>query len=133
MQLAESLRVRDRIFSTGFMDDRGVSEAFAACACVALPYRDGASFRRGTLMAALVHGCAIVTTAPRAAVPELRHGDNVWLVPPDDPPALAAAIERVIAEDSLRIRLQAGSRELAGLFTWDRIAAETLRVFERLL
>ncbi len=133
MQLAETLHARDRIFSTGFVDDRGVSEAFAACACVALPYRDGASFRRGTLMAALAHGCAIVTTAPRAAVPELRHGDNVWLVPPDDPPALAAAIERVIAEDDLRMKLQAGSRALAGLFTWDHIAAETLRVFERLL
>jgi glycosyltransferase involved in cell wall biosynthesis len=129
--LAAELGVRDKVFLTGFLDEHGVSRAFAACVCVALPYRDGASFRRGTLMAALAHGCAIVTTTPRVALPELRHDDNVILTPPDNPRALAEAIARVIGDAGLHMRLQHGARELSKLFRWDHIAEKTAGVYER--
>lgn len=129
-QLAQSLEIADAIYRTGFLEPSGVSQAFRACACVALPYRDGASFRRGTLMAALVHGCAIVTTLPRVPIPELKHAQNALLVPPDDPMALADAVERVIGDALLRHTLQQGAAALSALFRWDRIAQETLAVYE---
>lgn len=132
-RLAVELGVHDHVYLTGFLDERGVSEAFAACTCVALPYRDGASFRRGTLMAALAHGCAIVTTTPRVALPELLDETNALLTPPDDVPTLAQAIERVINDDALRRRLQAGAVELSKCFQWDAIAGQTVRLFERLV
>jgi len=128
-RLAAELGVRECVHLTGFLDERAVSEAFAACTCVALPYRDGASFRRGTLMAALAHGCAIVTTLPRLALPEMVDGSNVLLVPPDDAYALANAIERVIRDDALRAQLQAGALALSRRFQWDCIAAQTAEVF----
>ena len=128
-RLAAELGVRECVHLTGFLDERAVSEAFAACTCVALPYRDGASFRRGTLMAALAHGCAIVTTLPRVALPEMVDGSNVLLVPPDDAYALANAIERVIRDDALRAQLQAGALALSRRFQWDCIAAQTAEVF----
>lgn len=127
--LADALSVRDRVFETGFLDNAGVSAAFAACDCIALPYRDGASYRRGTLMAAFAHGAAIVTTEPRVRLPELRDGDAALLVPPDHPQRLADAIARVLTDADLRARLQAGSAAVSSLFRWDRIAAETLAVF----
>lgn len=130
MLLADQLRVRNRIVMTGYVDDPAVSEALAVCDCVALPYRDGASFRRGTLMAALAHGCAVVTTTPRVALPELSNGENVLLVPPDDAQQLAEGIRRVLDDAALRQRLQAGSRQLSQLFTWDKIAADCVTVFE---
>lgn len=132
-RLAVELGVRERVYLTGFLDERGVSEAFAACACVALPYRDGASFRRGTLMAALAHGCAIVTTTPRVALPELIDGANVLLTPPDDVSALAQAIQRVIADEALRRRLQAGAAELSRRFRWEAIAEQTAALLERIV
>lgn len=131
--LARDLGIYDRVHLTGFLDERGVSEAFASCDCVALPYRDGASFRRGTLMAALAHGCAIVTTTPRAAVPELVDGENTLLVPADAPDALADAVQRVLSEGALKARLQSGAQALSRLFQWDHIATETVRVFERII
>lgn len=127
--LAVGLNVRDRVYETGFLDNAGVSAAFAACECVALPYRDGASFRRGTLMAAFAHGAAIVTTEPRVRLTELRDGDAALLVPPDQPQRLADAIARVLADPGLRARLQAGSAAVSGLFRWDHIARQTLAVF----
>jgi glycosyltransferase involved in cell wall biosynthesis len=132
-QLAMELDVRNQVHLTGFLDERGISDAFASCTCVALPYRDGASFRRGTLMAALAHGCAIVTTTPRIELPELRPDENVLLVPPDDVGALANAVEQVISDEALRTRLQQGAAELSKSFGWDHIAAETVKAFERVI
>ena len=128
MRLADELQVSRNIALTGFLDDRGVSEALAACDCVALPYRDGASFRRGTLMAALAHGCVTVTTRPRVDVPELKHGENVLLVPPDDPPALATAIHQALLDAPLRARMRIASVQLSALFGWDRIAVDMVNV-----
>jgi glycosyltransferase involved in cell wall biosynthesis len=128
MRLADELQVSRNIALTGFLDDRGVSEALAACDCVALPYRDGASFRRGTLMAALAHGCVTVTTRPRVDVPELKHGENVLLVPPDDPPALATAIHQALLDAPLRARMRVASVQLSALFGWDRIAVDMVNV-----
>ena len=131
--LAEQLNVRQHIFETGFVDERGVSEAFANCALMALPYRDGVSFRRGTLMAALAHSKAIVTTTPRLSLPEVRDGANMLLTPPDNPSALADAIGRVLSDNSLRDHLQAGARDLSRLFQWDYIAAEMVKVFKEVI
>jgi len=117
---------------TGFLDDADVSAGFAACTAVALPYRDGASYRRGTLMAALAHGAAIVTTAPRVSVPVFVDGASMLLTPPDAPVALADALQRLFSDDALRARLQAGAAELSRMFDWNAIAARTAAVFKRL-
>ena len=129
--LAEQLNVRSYIFETGFVDERGVSEAFENCTLMALPYRDGVSFRRGTLMAALAHAKAIVTTTPRLPLPEVRDGLNMLLTPPDNPSALAQAIARVLNDKGLRAHLQTGARDLSRLFQWDYIAGEMGKVFEK--
>jgi len=117
------LGLLERVWETGYRPPEEISLAFAAVDLCALPYRDGVSFRRGTLMAALAHGRAIVSTCPRVPIPELRDGENIALVPPGDVGALAAAIRRILETPALRARLEQGARALAGQFTWDRIAA----------
>ena len=128
--LAADLNVTAQVFRTGFVDDRGVSEAFAACVGLALPYRDGVSLRRGTLMAAFAHGAPIVTTTPRLPIAGLEQGEAFLLVPPDDGPALAAAIARLLDDDALRARLRVGSLRASGRFAWPAIAAETASFFQ---
>ena len=56
----------------------------------------------GTLMAALAHQLPIVSTRPPIDLPELIHGENVWLVPPKDPNALATAIAALSADRERR-------------------------------
>ena len=52
----------DRVVSAGLLADRDASLHLQACDVMIQPYVDGASARRTTLMAALAHGRAIVTT-----------------------------------------------------------------------
>jgi len=126
----DDLGLGDRVHYTGFVPTVEVSAAFAAIDLCILPYADGISFHHGTLMAALAHRQAIVSTQPPVELPELTHGENVWLVPPEDPEALAAAIGMLSADLERRQRLARGAAALSAQFTWERIAARTADLFE---
>jgi glycosyltransferase involved in cell wall biosynthesis len=127
--LIAELGLDERVHWTGYVPSEEVSASFLAADLCVLPFRDGASFLHGTFHAALAHGVPIVTTQPRVALPELADGENVCLVPVEDPPALAAAIRRLAADPELRRRLGVGAGSLSARFRWDRIAAQTLDLY----
>jgi glycosyltransferase involved in cell wall biosynthesis len=136
--LIDELGLSERVMWTGYTPQEEVSANLLASDICVLPYRDGASFRRGSFMAALVHGLPIVTTSMRplaadlesaACLPRLRDGENVLLVPPDDAVALAQAIARLADDPELRQRLEQGAKEMSKAFGWDSIAKKTLEVY----
>ena len=131
--LIEELGLADRVLWTGFTPPEEVSANRLASDVCVLPYRDGASFRRGSFMAALAHGLPIVSTRPRVDTPELRHGQNILFVPPDSPTALAGAIARLAEDPALRRRLGEGAAKLARNFAWEEIARKTRAVYEEIL
>jgi glycosyltransferase involved in cell wall biosynthesis len=98
-----------------------------------MPYRDGVSLRRGTLMAALAHGRALITTYPTTPTPELIHGENAWFVPAANAAALAEAVSELLAAPALRQNLGPGAAQVASLFTWEKIASRTSAFFKELL
>lgn len=117
---------------TGFVDDTAVAAYLTASDAAALPFLDGASYRRGTLMAAVEHGCAIVTTTPAVPIPTFGDGENMLLVPPNDSAALAAALRQLYESPELRQRLRRGAAELARHFDWSHIARDTVAFFEKI-
>ena len=131
--LIEQLGLGRRLSWTGFVAPQEVSASFAAADLCVLPFRDGVSLLHGTLHAALVHGMPILTTSPRVSLPELTHGENIYLVPREDPVRLAEAMVDLARRPKLRQRLAAGARALSGTFRWDRIATQTLALYRALL
>ncbi len=128
----EDAGLTERVHWTGFVDDADVSTYLYAADLMVMPYRDGASLRRGTLMAALAHKRPLLTTAPSSPIPELRDGKNAHFVPANDANALADAIQKIANDDSYRRRLAAGASQTADLFTWDKIAQQTAVFFQTL-
>lgn len=131
-RLAAELGISQRLIRTGYLPPAETTAALLACDVMAMPYADGASFRRGTFMAALAHGRPTVTTRPAVELPQLRDRENILLVPPRHPDALADAIRALWADAPLRARLAAGAAALADAFTWDKIAAQTAEFFSSL-
>lgn len=121
--LIATLGLRERVQWTGHLDDAGVSAALHLVDLLLMPYNDGASLRRGTLMAGLAHGCAMVTTTPQSPLPELVDGRDLCYVPPENPQAAAQAIAHLAATPSLRQALGVSAREESRQFTWSAIAA----------
>jgi glycosyltransferase involved in cell wall biosynthesis len=132
-RLIEALGVKGRVIATGYLTAPEVSRALAICEVMVLPYVDGASLRRGSLHASIAHGKPIVTTQPRYPIEGLKHEESALYVPPGDPQSLAEAVRRVLQDDALRARLQSNVSEAAKLYTWDRIATQTIGVFEQVL
>ena len=132
-RLIEALGLHDRVIATGYLEPNDVSQALLACDVCALPYLDGASLRRGSLLAAIAHGRAIVTTRPAFPIPGLVQDESALFVPRGDVTSLASTIRRLLADRDLRARLESGARQAAELYTWDRIAAQTLEVYQSVL
>lgn len=126
-------RLDDHVFWTGYIANEEVSAAFASSDVCVLPFADGVSFRRGSLMAALTHGVPIISTHPEVPVPELVHGENIYLVPPHKASAVADAVRELSQDADLRARLARGARELSRQFDWDTIADQTLALFQEVL
>lgn len=127
-RLIEQHHLADKVIWTGFREDEEVSAFFLASDICALPYQDGVSLRRGTLMAALAHGMPIVTTEPQTIAPELD--GVVEVVPTRNSAALAEAIKRVWKDSQLRNQLAANALDASKHFEWPSIAKNTIDYFQ---
>lgn len=127
--LIMALGVQDRVHWSGFLPEREVSAFLMAADLIVMPYKDGASLRRGTLMAALAHGRPVITTEPAVAIPELCHGENIWYVPVADTDGLVSAVRHLSEHPSLAEKLASGAAAAGELFRWDKIARRTAEYF----
>jgi glycosyltransferase involved in cell wall biosynthesis len=80
------------------------------------------------LVEAMALGCPIAA-ANTASIPEVV-GDAALLFDPRQPDSIAAACSQLLADEALGQTLIARGRERATRFSWERVAAETLAVFE---
>jgi polysaccharide biosynthesis protein PslF len=137
--LIAELGLTGRVQWTGFVPPEEVSANLLAADCAVLPYREGASLRHGSLMAALAHGLPIVTTAAPGVMtatglfPSLMEGESALFVPPDDPATAALAVTRLMGDPALCARLSAGVTALSHRFGWDAIAADHMEMYRHLL
>jgi glycosyltransferase involved in cell wall biosynthesis len=81
------------------------------------------------VLEAMAAGCPVVT-ADRYGTKELAEGAAV-LVDPESVESIATGIRRVLDEGSLRAQLVAAGNERSRDFTWQRCAAGTMAVLER--
>jgi glycosyltransferase involved in cell wall biosynthesis len=106
---AEKLGIAGRIVWKGALAQEEVLAHYRRADIFALACRIAPDGDRDGLPNVLVEASSqnlpcVSTTV--SGVPELiRDGENGLLVPPDDPPALAAALERLIRDPALRRRL----------------------------
>ena len=80
---------------------------------------------------AMAHGCAVVASSVGGLPDMVVDGETGFLVPPRDPAALRAAIDRLLADPDLRRRLGEAARErIAALCGWDTVVDATLGAYE---
>jgi glycosyltransferase involved in cell wall biosynthesis len=77
------------------------------------------------------HGVPVVASAC-GAIPEIA-GEAALLVDPYDPSAIAGAIRRIIENPIEHSSYAEKSLERAREFSWERMAEQTLKVYEEVL
>lgn len=132
--LVDDLGVRTRIVFTGHCVPEAVSAHLLAADFGVLPFSDGASYRRGSLLACMAHEVPIITTHPQTPPsPALVDGEQALLVSPGAVEELRGAMLRLVLEPALRARLSASARALHAHFSWRSIAAAHEDVYNALV
>ena len=116
----------------GFVPHDELQHLYARAAVVACPSR-----REGfgvACLEAMAHGRPVVASAVGGLKDLVVDGKTGLLVPPGDPEALRAALERLLADAELRRRLGACGRERAGeRFSWAAVTDATLAAYRMAL
>jgi glycosyltransferase involved in cell wall biosynthesis len=93
-------------------------------------YAEGFS---NTILEAMASGLPIVSCEVVGVVDCLEDGRNALLVPPERPAALAEAIQRMLTDDALRVRLaREGYREAQTEYAWSARAEQIEGVYRSL-
>ncbi|MGY1680941.1 glycosyltransferase family 4 protein [Geodermatophilus sp. SYSU D01176] len=118
-----------RVHLTGFVEHTAVPAVLASLDVLVLPsaYEEMGS----VLTEALASGLPVVASDVGGIPEVVRHGVTGLLLPPGDVDALAAALDRLVADPGLRARLSAGARARAGDYAWPRLAARVAAVYAR--
>ena len=130
--LIEELGIGDRIVWTGRVPYDKASRYFVISDCAVFPFRDGASFRRATFIAALCRGLPTVVTRPRGKIsPVLKNNDNVVFVDKDNPREISGAILGLSKNKEFAKRLGENARLLYSYFNWKFIAEKHLFFYKK--
>jgi glycosyltransferase involved in cell wall biosynthesis len=78
-------------------------------------------------------GLPVVTTKSRGMADHLEEGVNALFVPPKAPRELAAALERLLGDESARVRMGEANRAKVEDFAPERVAGEYIRALEAIL
>lgn len=120
------------VHTTGAVSPGEVSAWLLASDLCVLPYADGASPRRTSLLTALEHGLPVVSTWAKSPDPAFVDGENLALVEPGSPGKLADTIEYLWRHPATMRRLSQGALATAREFGWDKIAASHQQLYAEL-
>jgi polysaccharide biosynthesis protein PslF len=129
-KLSDKTGRADDVLWLGYCDDEKVHLYLCAADICVLPFNVGVRLNNSSFAAAAAHGLPIVTTRGEMLEAPFLDGENVRLCPPQNPTAMAEAINDLIDCPALRSRLRFGvQRLMEQCFAADRIISSTLRVF----
>ncbi|UCC25584.1 MAG: glycosyltransferase [Gemmatimonadales bacterium] len=130
-RLSERLDVQDRVRWTGWVASAGPYYDMADL--VVFPPRREEPFGN-VVLEAWSHGAPLVTTRFRGAEEFVRPERDARVVPCEDPPTLAAAVEDLLKDDNARRTLgQGGLTRARSDFSEEHIVSQYLDLYGRLI
>lgn len=114
----------------GYVPDDQVQTFMRAADVVVQPFRD--ILTSSSVVLAMSFGKAVVAPA-RGCIPDTVGSDGGIVYPPDDPQGLANALAEVYRRRNELTAMGEANRRRMEEWTWDRVAAETVRVYEEVL
>jgi phosphatidyl-myo-inositol alpha-mannosyltransferase len=131
-QLRDEYRDDARITWLGRISDPEKLARLRGASVICAPSLHGESFGV-VLIEAMAAGTPVVASAIDGYRNVATDGLDAVLVPPGDPDALAAALGKVLADDSLGAALSAAGRRRAQAFSMRTLAAEYARIYRELV
>ena len=121
----------DDVVFTGELKD--TRPAYAAMSIFVLPSAQPEPFG-GVVMEAMCMSLPVIATNIGGSVEQVADGESGFLVPPNDPVALAAKLELLLRDEALRKSFgEAGRRRIAERFTLNGMVEKIVGVYDECL
>jgi glycosyltransferase involved in cell wall biosynthesis len=123
----QSLGLQERVKFLGYIPDEDLLVLYSAARVFVYP-----SLYEGfglPVLEAMTCGAPVITSNT-SSLPEVA-GEAAILVPPTDVGALKQAIEAVLSDQQLRLRLRQQSLKQAARFSWRETARRTLEIYQK--
>jgi len=132
LKLINKLNLQDYVFLTGCCsDDLMVKYSLCSEICI-FPFRSNV-MGRSSIMLPISLGLPIITTNLVKKSSFLIDRENVLLIPPNNPDALAQGIEELLNNEHLRNYIATNVRRLAEKTSWENIGNEWKNIYFQLL
>ena len=130
--LATELGVASRVHFAGQTSEAEALEYYCGCDILVFPTYHAEGFPM-TVFQSVAAGLGVVTTRIRATADYLHEPDNALFVPPRDPAAIAAALERLLADGAALAAMRDNNKALALRFDRRTVAAEIATIYAEML
>jgi alpha-1,3-rhamnosyl/mannosyltransferase len=125
---AAELGIAQRVQQLGFVPDAQLRALYTHAAALLYPSRyEGFGF---PLLEAMGCGCPVITSSS-SSLPEVV-GDAGILIDPNSSQQLARALHLLLTQPGLAAQMRCAGLARAQLFSWQRCARETIRVYHEL-
>lgn len=129
LQRLENSPLKPFVKLTGYLTRTQLAVLYRHALCLVFPsLYEGFGF---PILEAMALGTPVITSTV-SSMPEVA-GNAAVLVDPRSPQAIAAAMQRVITDGTLRERLIAAGRRRVTRFSWQRCAQDTLAAMEKVM
>ena len=131
--LTDELGLKDRVISRPeYVSDEELTLYFSAADLVVLPYTK--AYQSAVLFMAYTFSRPVVVSAVGGLAEVVKDGETGYLVPPADEARLAEAIEKILVDKGRAEEMGNAAGEMVKAnYSWQKIAAETKKVYEALL
>ena len=121
-------RIANLVYHARFIPDDEIATYFAAADVVLAPYRVEA--QSGVALTAFHFGRPVIATRVGGLPEIVSDGVNGYLIPPEDPDALARAVDRFFTEAD-RPAMERAAVASAKAYSWEDYAKVFVRLIER--
>jgi rhamnosyl/mannosyltransferase len=131
--LANDLSIQSRVHFVGRVIE--LAPYFAAAQVFAFPSISRAEAFGMVQLEAMAAGLPVVNTDIQSGVPEVSiHGQTGWTVPPGDSEALANALQSLLENEEMRLRMGAAARcRVMTQYGVEQINVRTMELYEAVL
>ncbi|HEU5331039.1 MAG: glycosyltransferase family 4 protein [Thermomicrobiales bacterium] len=113
----------------GFVDNDTLPRYYVSCDVFCAPSTKGESFGL-ILLEAMASARAVVASRIPGYASVISHGEDGWLVPPQDAVGLALALVRLLADRDTRERIALAGWRTAQRYSWAEIARRVFAVYQ---
>lgn len=106
-----------------------VAKVMASSLAAYLPFPDGASYRRGSMLAAMMNGLPVITRTGAATVPDLLHS----VLPAAQPEEALAQLDSLYTRPEYGQAKASQARTLVRGFSWEEIARQHADIYNKML